>query len=174
MGTSQSIRIPSRTSLVGSPMSAPSPGPALGPAGPSASPPRGPAPRAVGRRARLCHTRRAWWNRGGRPRIARERVGLTAVRAPAVPAHRFAGQAAADDRWGGSGGGGAAPPDGEEMGRTKSPKKNIACLESLWDGNIESRLSVVPLLELASSVDEIRFSSLTGHTDERLQPKLHN
>src|SRR5213594_1385314 len=39
------------------------------------------------------------------------------------------------------------------MGRTKSHKKNIACLESLWDGNIESRLSVVPLLELEKGND---------------------
>src|SRR5207244_13579771 len=101
--------------------------------------PRGRAARGGGRGARLCQTVRAWWNRGCRPRIARERVGLTAVRAPAVPAHRLAGQAAADDRWGVWGGSGAAPPDVKEMGRTKSHKKNIACLESLWDGNIESR-----------------------------------
>jgi len=89
-----------------------------------------------------------------------------------VPAHRFAGQAAADDRWGVSGGSGAAPPDVKEMGRTKSHKKNIACLESLWDGNIESRLSVVPLLELASRVDEIRFSYLTCNTEDELEHNL--
>src|SRR2546427_7917224 len=73
---------------------------------------------------------------------------------------------------GGSGGSGAAPPDVEEMGRTKSHKKNIACLESLWDGNIESRLSVVPLLELASRVDEIRFSYLTCNTEDELEHNL--
>src|SRR5213593_5182643 len=58
------------------------------------------------------------------------------------------------------------------MGRTKSHKKNIACLESLWDGNIESRLSVVPLLELASRVDEIRFSYLTCNTEDELEHNL--
>ena len=30
------------------------------------------------------------------------------------------------------------------MGRANSHKKKIACIESLWDGNIEHRLSVVP------------------------------
>ena len=34
------------------------------------------------------------------------------------------------------------------MGRANSHKKKIACIESLWDGNIEHRLSVVPMLEL--------------------------
>src|SRR5205809_6436451 len=58
------------------------------------------------------------------------------------------------------------------MGRTKSHKKNIACLESLWDGNIESRLSVVPLLELASRIDEIRFSYLTCNTEDELEHNL--
>jgi hypothetical protein len=55
------------------------------------------------------------------------------------------------------------------MGQARSHKKNIACVESLWDGNIESRLSVVPLLELTSRVDDIRFSYLTCNTVEELQ-----
>jgi hypothetical protein len=59
------------------------------------------------------------------------------------------------------------------MGRARSHKKNIACVESLWDGNIESRLSVVPLLELASRVDEIRFSYLTCNTEEELEYNLN-
>src|SRR5213592_39343 len=55
------------------------------------------------------------------------------------------------------------------MGRTKSHKKNIACLESLWDGNIESRLSVVPLLELASRRGTTlrRLSMLPSQSDSR-------
>jgi hypothetical protein len=58
------------------------------------------------------------------------------------------------------------------MGRARSHKKNIACVESLWDGNIESRLSVVPLLELASRVDELKFSYLTCNTEEELKFNL--
>jgi hypothetical protein len=60
------------------------------------------------------------------------------------------------------------------MGRTRSHKKNIACVESLWDGDIESRLSVVPLLELVSKAwdREIRFSYLTCNTEEELEYNL--
>jgi len=58
------------------------------------------------------------------------------------------------------------------MGRARTRKKNIACVESLWDGNIESRLSVVPLLELASRVDDVRFSYLTCNTEEELKYNL--
>ena len=58
------------------------------------------------------------------------------------------------------------------MGRARSHKKNIACVEALWDGNIESRLSVVPLLELASRVDDVRFSYLTCNTEEELKYNL--
>ena len=59
------------------------------------------------------------------------------------------------------------------MGRARSHKKHIACVESLWDGNIESRLSVVPLLELASRVDDVRFSYLTCNTEEELKYNLN-
>ena len=58
------------------------------------------------------------------------------------------------------------------MGRARSHKKNIACVESLWDGNIESRLSVVPLLELASKVDELKFAYLSCNTEQELKHNL--
>lgn len=58
------------------------------------------------------------------------------------------------------------------MGRARSHKKNIACVESLWDGNIESRLSVVPLLELASKVDELKFAYLSCNTEGELKHNL--
>lgn len=59
------------------------------------------------------------------------------------------------------------------MGRAKSHKKNIACLESLWDGNIESRLSVVPLLELVSKVDDdVRFAYLSCNTEPEFKHNL--
>lgn len=58
------------------------------------------------------------------------------------------------------------------MGRARTHKKNIACLESLWDGNIESRLSVVPLLELASKVDDVKFSYLSCNTQQELKHNL--
>lgn len=58
------------------------------------------------------------------------------------------------------------------MGRARSRKKNIACVESLWDDNIERRLSVVPLLELASRIDDLRTSYLTCNTEEELKYNL--
>src|SRR5262245_44189804 len=58
------------------------------------------------------------------------------------------------------------------MGRTRSHKKNIACLESLWDGKLENRLSRVPMLDLASRVDDVRFAYLTCNTEDELRYNL--
>ena len=58
------------------------------------------------------------------------------------------------------------------MGRTRSHKKNIACLESLWDGKLENRLSVVPVLDLASRLDDVRFAYLTCNTEDELRYNL--
>ncbi|MBM3357788.1 MAG: hypothetical protein FJY54_08680 [Betaproteobacteria bacterium] len=44
------------------------------------------------------------------------------------------------------------------MPRRKDHRKNIACLESLWNSDIENRLSVVPILDLVSKVDGIRYT----------------
>lgn len=52
-------------------------------------------------------------------------------------------------------------------------KKNIACLESLWDDDTENRLNVIPLLEVISRSWKIKFSHLTCNTVEELVYNLH-
>jgi hypothetical protein len=46
----------------------------------------------------------------------------------------------------------------------KTYEKNIVCLESLWDGNIEERLSVAPLIEFIAKLNEVKFIHLTCNT----------
>jgi len=58
------------------------------------------------------------------------------------------------------------------MSRTKSHKKNIACLESLWDKDIENRLSVSPILELVSKMDGVKYTYLTCSTIEEFKYNL--
>src|SRR6059036_2476985 len=58
------------------------------------------------------------------------------------------------------------------MGRANSHKKKIACIESLWDGNIEHRLSVVPMLELTERVKDVGWAYLTCNTEEELKYNL--
>ena len=58
------------------------------------------------------------------------------------------------------------------MGRATSHKKKIACIESLWDGNIENRLSVVPMLELSERVNDVGWAYLTCNTEEELRYNL--
>src|SRR5574341_1322805 len=43
-------------------------------------------------------------------------------------------------------------------------QKHLACLESLWDSDVENRLSVVPLLQLVADLNEVRFAHLTCNT----------
>jgi hypothetical protein len=52
-------------------------------------------------------------------------------------------------------------------------QRNIACLESMWNGTIENRLSIVPTLELISKTLETRFSHLTCNTREELKYNLN-
>ena len=58
------------------------------------------------------------------------------------------------------------------MVRSKTYKKNIACLESLWDHDIETRLSVFPLLEITSKRNSIKTIFLTSNTQEELEHNL--
>jgi hypothetical protein len=50
----------------------------------------------------------------------------------------------------------------------KDHRKNIACLESLWNSDIENRLSVVPILELVCKINGIKYTYLTCNTREEL------
>jgi|KBSMisStandDraft_5_1062788.scaffolds.fasta_scaffold64950_2 hypothetical protein len=55
----------------------------------------------------------------------------------------------------------------------RSRKRNIACLESLWNGNTEIRLNVLPTLELISKTQESKFSHLTCNTRDELKYNLN-
>ena len=57
------------------------------------------------------------------------------------------------------------------MALTKSYRKNIVCLESFWDHNLENRLSVLPILELVAKHNSIKFIHLTCNTPEEF---IHN
>lgn len=52
-------------------------------------------------------------------------------------------------------------------------KRNIACLESMWNGHIENKLNVLPTLELISKTMDSKFSHLTCNTREELQYNLN-
>ena len=58
------------------------------------------------------------------------------------------------------------------MARVRSYEKHIACLESLWNHDIENRLTVVPILELVTKVDHLKFIYLTCNTSEELHYNL--
>ena len=48
-------------------------------------------------------------------------------------------------------------------------RKGIACIESFWDSDVESRLSVAPLLQVIASNNDARFVHLTCNTKAELQ-----
>ncbi|MGI8555202.1 MAG: DUF6642 family protein [Pyrinomonadaceae bacterium] len=54
-----------------------------------------------------------------------------------------------------------------------SRKRNIACLESLWNKRMENRLNVLPTLELISKTQGAKFSHLTCNTREELKYNLN-
>ena len=58
------------------------------------------------------------------------------------------------------------------MARVKRYRKKIACLESLWDNDVEKRLSVIPIVELASKLHNLKFTHLTCNTKEELKHNL--
>ncbi len=58
------------------------------------------------------------------------------------------------------------------MVRVKGYAKNIACLESFWDYNIEKRLSVAPMLEILERRNGTRSVFLTCNTTEELKFNL--
>jgi len=57
------------------------------------------------------------------------------------------------------------------MALARSYKKNIVCLESFWDHDLEKRLSVLPILELVARRNGVRFIHLTCNTPEEF---IHN
>ena len=55
------------------------------------------------------------------------------------------------------------------MERVKTKKKDIACLESLWDSDIEQPLTVAPILGVIAKRHHVRVSHLTCNTKEELE-----
>jgi hypothetical protein len=47
--------------------------------------------------------------------------------------------------------------------------KNIACLEGLWDDNLEQRISATAILDLVAKLSEVRFSLLTCNTRDEFE-----
>ncbi len=58
----------------------------------------------------------------------------------------------------------SAQPKNLRKSLSKSYPKNIFCLESLWNENVEKKLSVLPLLEVTEKAKNIRFIHLTCNT----------
>jgi hypothetical protein len=58
--------------------------------------------------------------------------------------------------------------EGTEMVRDIEPNRNIACVESLWNRNIENRLSVAPVLEISSRINLSKFIHLSCNTVDEL------
>ena len=54
------------------------------------------------------------------------------------------------------------------MPKSRTHKKYIACLESLWDSDVEDILNVKPILELLSKCRGIRHTYLTCNTIDEL------
>jgi hypothetical protein len=60
-----------------------------------------------------------------------------------------------------------------KMVRAIDHGKNIACLESLWDKDIEHPFSVAPILELSSKINNVKFIHLSCNTIEELAHHLN-
>jgi hypothetical protein len=58
------------------------------------------------------------------------------------------------------------------MPRVRLYLKNIVCLESLWDGDLENRLSMLPILELTARTTNAKFVCLTCNTKAELKHNL--
>jgi hypothetical protein len=52
---------------------------------------------------------------------------------------------------------------------SKNSAKNIACLEALWDDNLEQRISASALLDLAAKINEVKFTLLSCNTREEFE-----
>ena len=58
---------------------------------------------------------------------------------------------------------------------TRQHRKGIICLESLWDQDLEShrRLSMAPILDLVSKLNQIKVIYLSCNTEEELRYNLY-
>lgn len=51
------------------------------------------------------------------------------------------------------------------MARTDDYTKNIACLESLWNTDLEDRWSVLPILNVIANVQDLKLAHLSCNTE---------
>jgi hypothetical protein len=58
------------------------------------------------------------------------------------------------------------------MPRVEQYLKNIVCLESLWDKDLENRLSMLPIMELTGRTTNARLVFLTCNTKAELKHNL--
>jgi len=58
------------------------------------------------------------------------------------------------------------------MAKSRTHRKHVACVESLWDHDIETRLSVFPILEITSKRNRVKTIFLTCNTPEELEHNL--
>jgi len=58
------------------------------------------------------------------------------------------------------------------MPRVHQYLKNIVCLESLWDDDLENRLSMLPVMELTARTTNAKFVCLTCNTKAELKHNL--
>lgn len=56
----------------------------------------------------------------------------------------------------------------------RSHSKNIFCLESLWDNDVENRLTVLPILELLRQTNRVEFAHLSCNTREEFEFNLRH
>lgn len=54
-----------------------------------------------------------------------------------------------------------------------TPSRKILCFEGLWDNNLEQRLSVKPILEIISKLNEIRYTHCPCNTVSEFQFHLY-
>jgi hypothetical protein len=54
----------------------------------------------------------------------------------------------------------------------KRKKLHIACLESLWDDNVEQKLSLIPVLEIISKLHGVKFIHLPCNTRPEFEHNL--
>ena len=58
------------------------------------------------------------------------------------------------------------------MVKSKTYKKNIVCLEALWDQDVENRLTVLPILELTAKASRVKTIFMTCNTLAELEHNL--
>jgi hypothetical protein len=59
------------------------------------------------------------------------------------------------------------------MARLEKYEKHIVCLESFWSKDLESKVSVEPILQLAASINDVKFIHMSCNTRGELYHNLN-